>query len=301
VTRVGVGLDANAEEWGRSLRLDVGEVALHVVEAGVRGARPLVVLLHGFPEFWWSWRHQIRALAAAGYHVVAPDLRGYHLSDQPRAVSAYRLERLEADVAGLIRACGAASAVVVGHDWGGVIAWSFARHHAESVDRLVILNAPHPRRMVEGLRTARQLRKSWYMFFFQLPWLPERLLSRDDYQLVQRMFERDGMSLADAARYAAAAKRTAGLSGGVNYYRAAFHRTRRGNRPRRQRVEMPTLVIWGEKDRFLGKELAVPDPQHVPNARVEFIPQASHWVQHDAPERVNELLLAFLPAAVRAP
>src|SRR5690242_12831972 len=149
--------------------VDVGEVRLHVADAG---NGPLVVLLHGFPEFWYTWRRQIPALAQAGFHAVAPDMRGYNLSDKPAGVRAYRVPALVEDVAGLIRACGAARATVIGHDWGGLVAWAFAMEHPEMLDRLVILNSPHPRAMARAIRTPRQFLKSWYMMFFQIPWLP---------------------------------------------------------------------------------------------------------------------------------
>src|SRR5512132_1806324 len=153
--------------------VDVGGLRLHCVQAG---AGPLVVLLHGFPEFWYAWRHQIPALADAGYRVVAPDLPGYNTSDRPRRVRDYQPRVLAQDVAGLIVALGADSAAVAGHDWGGGLAWLLAMHHPERVQRLVILNAPHPIRFLKGLGNLRQLRRSWYILAFQLPWLPERLM-----------------------------------------------------------------------------------------------------------------------------
>ena len=160
------------EETGlREGYADLGDVRLHYVEAG---EGPLVVLLHGFPEFWFSWRFQIPALAAAGFRVVAPDMRGYNLSSRPAEVAAYDTDRLAADVRGLIRELGAERALLAGHDWGGAVAWITAMNHPEVVERLAILNVPHPRRMLQGLRTPRQLAKSWYFLAFQVPWLPER-------------------------------------------------------------------------------------------------------------------------------
>jgi pimeloyl-ACP methyl ester carboxylesterase len=158
---------------------EVGDVRLHYVEAG---DGPLIVLLHGFPEFWFGWRLQIAPLAAAGFRVVAPDMRGYNLSSRPADVAAYSADRLAADVRGLIRERGAESALLVGHDWGGTVAWATAMNHPEVVDRLAILNAAHPRRLQQGLRNPRQLRKSWYFFFFQLPGLPERRVRARDWR-----------------------------------------------------------------------------------------------------------------------
>jgi pimeloyl-ACP methyl ester carboxylesterase len=270
--------------------VDVGELRLHVVEAGPADGK-LVVLLHGFPEFWWSWRHQIPALAAAGFRVVAPDLRGYNLSDKPYKVDAYRIEHLVGDVAGLIRACGRERAHIVGHDWGGGVAWEFAARRPEMTNTLAILNCPHPRELFKAFRRPAQLRKSWYMFFFQIPGLPERTLAKNDFAFLRRTF--NGYPRADVDRYVEAAKRARNLEGGIHYYRAAM----RGSftRPPSYRpIPAPTIVIWGEKDAFLGKEMARPDPRWVPNARIEMLHDASHWVQIDAPEKVNELLLAHL-------
>ena len=166
----------------------VNGVRLHYVEAG---EGPLVVLLHGFPEFWYAWRDQIPALAAAGYRVVAPDMRGYNLSEKPPGVTSYRLEHLTADVAALIRQLGAERATVVGHDWGGAVAWQLPVFHPEVVERLAVLNAPHPGALLRELRTLEQLRRSWYIAFFQLPWLPELALRAGDAALLRRMLRQD--------------------------------------------------------------------------------------------------------------
>jgi len=271
---------------------DVGDVRLHYVSAG---DGPLVVLLHGFPEFWYSWRHQIRALARAGYRAVAPDLRGYNLSDKPRGVHSYRIPALVEDVAGLIRACGASRVTVVGHDWGGVVAWAFAMQHPELLDRLVVLNSPHPKSMARAIRTRKQLLKSWYVFFFQLPWVPEVALRSRGFAAFVRAFQRDPLvagvfDRSDLGRYAAAWAGPGALTAMLNYYRALG---RTGVGVTRRPILAPTLVIWSDRDRYLGRELAEPDPDLVPNARVERI-DASHWVQSEQPERVNELLLGFL-------
>jgi epoxide hydrolase 4 len=273
---------------------EVNGIRLHYVEAG---EGPLVVLLHGFPEFWYSWRHQIPALSAAGFHVVAPDMRGYNLSEKPAGWRQYDAEHLGADIAGLIRSFGVEKAHVVGHDWGAAVAYYTAMQHADLVERLAILNVPHPARMLDGFRTARQLRKSWYMFFFQLPDLPERLLARDGFSAAKRSLRAESpaaFSDADLERYVEAWSTPGALSGMLNYYRAALRQSPRRALNRMRPIEMPVLVIWGERDRHLGSELARPKPQWVPNVRVERLPEATHWVHHDAPERVNELLREFL-------
>jgi pimeloyl-ACP methyl ester carboxylesterase len=270
-----------------------GGIRLHYVEAG---EGPLVVLLHGFPEFWYSWRHQIAPLAEAGFRVVAPDLRGYNLSDKPRGWRAYDASLLAQDVAGLIRSLGEQRAYVVGHDWGAAVAYTVAMNHPEVVRRLAILNVPHPTRMLEGFRTLRQLRKSWYMFFFQIPKLPEHMFARDGFSFGKRSLRADSKKAftdEDLELYAQAWSQPGALTGMINYYRAALRRTPGRAVARMKPIEADTLVIWGMLDRHLGSELAEPAPEWVPNVRVERIPDATHWVQHDAPERVNELLLDF--------
>ena len=280
-------------------RIDVGEVSLHVALAG-EGDGPLVVLLHGFPEFWWSWRYQIPALVQAGFRVAVPDLRGYNLSDQPAGVGDYGLAHLTADVDGLIKALGEETAHVVGHDWGGVVAWDFAMRYPARLRRLTILNVPHPQVMVRALlRSPTQIRKSWYIFFFQLPHLPELFVQKDDYGFLRKSLA--GGRLVRPAKdeldpYVDAARRADSLRGGMNYYRAMFRGLAPRLKARPPRIDAETLVIWGERDLFLGRELAIPPRKLVPNARVEFLPEASHWVQVDAPSRVNALLVPFLRA-----
>ncbi|MGH2852931.1 MAG: alpha/beta fold hydrolase [Solirubrobacteraceae bacterium] len=275
---------------------EVGGVRLHYVEAG---EGPLVVLLHGFPEYWYSWRHQIPALAAAGYRVVAPDMRGYNLSDRPRGWRLYDTDCLADDVAGLIRHCGEERAYVVGHDWGAAVAYATAMRHPEAVRRLAILNVPHTARMLDGFRTLKQLRKSWYMFFFQLPSLPERLIARDGFSFAKRALRADSPTAftdEDLERYAEAWAQPGALTGMLNYYRAALRSSPRKALDRLRPIEVPVLVIWGKRDRHLGSELAEPPARWVPHGRIEWIPDATHWVQHDAPGRVNELLIEFLRA-----
>jgi pimeloyl-ACP methyl ester carboxylesterase len=274
---------------------NLGGLRLHYVEAG---EGPLVVLLHGFPEFWYSWRHQLPALAAAGFHAVAPDMRGYNLSTKPRRVAGYRMGYLTHDVAALIQTCGAERATVVGHDWGGGVAWGFAMRYPHLLDRLAILNCPHPLRFLQALRTPRQLLRSWYIFFFQLPWLPEASIRARDFAGLRETFRREptrpgAFSEADIDRYVEAMARPRALTGAINYYRA-FVQHGLAERRLLRRIDAPVLVIWGERDRYLGQELAEPPRAWVPHARVERLPDASHWVQVDQPERVNALLCEFL-------
>ncbi len=277
----------------------VNGVRLHYVTAG---QGPLVLLLHGFPEFWYSWALQIPALAAAGFRVVAPDLRGYNLSDKPEGVRAYRLETLVADVAALVRELGAERAAIVGHDWGGVIAWSLAMREPTVVDRLVVINAPHPATMARRIWRRWQLWKSWYVFVFQLPRLPEALFRLGRYAVLRRALRRepvraDAFDAAAIRRYVEAIDRPGALTAGMNYYRAALRRNplhaARDARP----VTCPTLVVWGERDRHLSTGLLSGLEWWAPDLRIERLPDASHWVQRDAPERLNEILVGFLTGA----
>ena len=270
------------------LEVRAGDVTLSCVAMGPRDG-PLVVLLHGFPEHKLSWRRQLPALAAAGFRAVAPDMRGYGASTKPPRVSDYKLELLAADVANLIAALGRDKADVVGHDWGAEVAWHFAMWHPQKLRRLGILNVPHPHRFAHGLRTLKQLRKSWYIFFFQLPFLPERFVTDENLRIIFKYTtaRRGEYSDEDIAKIQEALR---WRSGPINYYRAAA----RYRSPRWQRIDAPVLVIWGERDRWLGKELAAPDPKWVPDCRVERIAEATHWVHADEPERVNSLLLQFL-------
>jgi len=288
--------EAAAPEPWRHAEAVVNGVKLHWVEAG---EGKLVILLHGFPEFWYAWRHQIPALASGGFRVVAPDMRGYNLSDKPRGLRRYRVEELTRDVAALIRHAGAERAHVVGHDWGGLVAWWFAILHPEVLARLAILNAPHPAIAFRGLLAHGQLRRSRYIFLFQLPRLAERRFAANDFALLRRYLRRDpvrpdAFSEADIQRYVEAIARPGALTAAMNYYRAAFWFAPFLFLKARWPIAAPVLMIWGERDRYLGPHLLEDTERWAPNLRVERIPDASHWVQADAPERVNELLLEFL-------
>jgi pimeloyl-ACP methyl ester carboxylesterase len=275
---------------------DLGDVRLHYVEAG---EGPLVLLLHGFPQFWYQWRHQIPALVEAGFRVVAPDMRGYNLSDKPLGVRAYRVELLARDVERLILACGEWTAALVGHDWGAIAAWIAAMRHPGRVERLAILNVPHPARSLDGLLSPMQLLRSSYMFFFQIPRLPEEVIRAGDFALLRSVFRSDpvqseALTAEDIERYIEAIAQPGVLTASLNYYRALL-RNPREMRALLQRVEAPVLVIWGEKDRFLSRRLAEPPHLWVPNLiRVKRLPDASHWVAEDRPLEVNTLLLDFL-------
>ena len=272
---------------------DVGDVTLHYVEAG---NGPLVVLLHGFPEFWFGWRLQIAALAEAGFRVVAPDMRGYNLSSRPHGISKYSAAKVADDIHGLIHALGADSAQVVGHDWGGTVAWTLSMNHPEDVDRLVILDAAHPRKLQKGLFAPRQLLRSWYFFFFALPWLPERVVRAKRFRFFQRFLRdaRPAYTPEEIDRYVEAWSQPGALTGMIDYYRYSVFTPPWKAWNAIKTVTAPTLVIWGGRDRYLGPKLAEPEHHDVPNLdRVVRLANASHWVHHDESERVNELLVDF--------
>ena len=270
----------------------VNGIRMHYVEAGE--GEP-VVFLHGFPEFWYSWRKQLPVVAER-HRAVAPDLRGYHETENRPPYDSGTLQR---DVLGLIEALGERSAHIVGHDWGGAIAWQLAMGHPEAVRSLVILNIPHPALFVKGLLSFEQLRRSWYMFFFQLPWLPEHVLARDRYRQLARAIFR-GIPPGEERRKDLAFYRKSwrdhGLSGGINWYRALLSSPRRLPDPVPM-VTAPTTMIWGEEDMALGKELTVGTERYVRDLDLHYLPGIGHFVQQEAADQVNELLLAHLERA----
>jgi pimeloyl-ACP methyl ester carboxylesterase len=270
-------------------------IRLHLVEAGPATGPP-VVLLHGFPELWYGWRGQIGPQAAAGFRVIVPDQRGYNTSDKPAGVAAYRVDALAADVVGLLHAAGLERASIVGHDWGGVVAWWLGLAHPERVERLAILNVPHPAVMRRHLLSSpRQMLRSWYVFFFQLPGLPERFLARDDFANLARAVRggrRGTCTDEDLGVYREAWAQPGTLTAMVNWYRAAFRSA--GRRLSRLRVSAPTLVLWGARDRFLGREMAEASVSLCDDGRLEIFETATHWLQHDEADAVNDRLVRFL-------
>ncbi|HAY84537.1 MAG TPA: alpha/beta hydrolase [Chloroflexi bacterium] len=275
--------------------LDVNQVRLHYKTAGPAGGEP-ILLLHGFPEFWYGWRSQIPALAAAGYRVIVPDQRGYHLSDKPRGPRNYDIDLLARDVIALIDALGLEQVQLAGHDWGAMVAWWVAMHYPERVSRLAVLNVPHPYVMVQNILHNRiQRRKSWYVYFFQLPWLPELILSSRRHKRALRMLEKGGLPgsfiAQDLACYQQAWSQPRTWTGMINWYRA----TKRwiGGKIPSTKVQVPVLIIWGKNDGALESVMAEESLAFCLAGRLEWVPEATHWVQHDAAEKVNNWLLDF--------
>lgn len=273
----------------------VNGVRIHTVAVGDPDD-PLVVLLHGFPEYWYGWHRQIARLVDAGYRVLVPDQRGYNRSDKPAGTRAYRISALSRDVAGLVESAGRASAHVVGHDWGALVAWDVARRHPSVVDRLCTMNTPHYsayRRVVRS--NLRQLFRSSYAVFFQLPRLPEWFAKRDDFAAwrgILRKATRPGtFTDADIDRYRRAWGRPDAPRAMIDWYRALV---RYGDHPEQERVDAPTLVLWGEHDAALLPELAELSLEYCPNGRLERWDDAGHFVQHDRPERVARQLVDHL-------
>jgi epoxide hydrolase 4 len=272
-------------------------IDFNVAIAGAGGK--LALCLHGFPESSFSWRFQIPLLARMGFRVWAPDLRGYGKSTRPIGVSAYALEILEEDVAALIEASGAKEVVLIGHDWGALIAWNYAMFGRIPIAKLIIMNVPHPALAQKGLRTLRQLVKSWYIFFFQLPLIPEWALARHDYAAIAQAFRAmavDKMRFPQEVLrvYQDAAAQPGALTAMLNYYRAlirGFGRTRRRGTPK---IDVPTLMIWGEIDAALGKELTYGTNAYVSDLTLRYLPNVSHWVQQEAPETVNAMIEPWL-------
>ena len=280
---------------------DIDGLELHAVVAGDPDD-PLVVLHHGFPEFWWGWADYVRPLVDAGYRVLVPDGRGYNLSEAPDDVAGYSADRLSADVAGWVHSEGRESAHVVGHDWGAAIAWDAALRRPETVNRLVAINVPHPAVFAGALMPSRdrwrlnlrQWRRSWYILFFQLPHVPEWLNRRRDYDGMARFLRQaspGAFSDSDLDRYRAAWSRPGGLEAMLDWYRAAVQ-----HRPDLPgiTVEQPTMVVWGEQDEAFVPGLAERSVEFCEDGRLERFPDATHWVNHEEREAVTELILDHL-------
>ncbi len=255
-------------------------------------------MLHGFPEFWRGWEKQIEPLAEAGYRVIVPDQRGYNLSDKPKGVKAYSLDKLVADILGLMDALGYEKVNLIGHDWGAVVAWAFAIWHPERLRKLGILNVPHPAVMMNFLRRGdpEQLRRSWYVFAFQIPWLPEAIMRADNWRGAERVLRGSGkihtFSNEDIAEYKKAWSQPGAMTAMINWYRAIVRH--RPKMPQGSRVKVPTLMIWGMQDVALSHRMARLSIDYCDDGKLVLFEEATHWVQHDETEAVNQLLLEFL-------
>ncbi len=274
----------------------IGGVRLHYATAG--DGEKLVILLHGFPEFWYSWRHQIAALSDE-YTVVAPDMRGYNLSDKPVNAEDYKVDKLVDDVIGLIHHFKRRKAAVIGHDWGAIVAWTLAAKHPESLWKLGALQVP-PVSVWRKNQTFKQFLASWYMFFFQIPKLPEFLFKLNDYTLLENALknstaERGVFTAEDIAEYKKAWSEPFALTAMLNYYRANILQRLFGKFPDEPKIKVPTIFIYGEKDTAVLPETvkAVGEAIDAPFEEF-FIPNAGHWVQQEEAETVTQILRDFL-------
>jgi epoxide hydrolase 4 len=275
--------------------IETNGIRLHIVTAGDPNGRPLI-LLHGFPEFWYGWRKQIPALASAGYRVIVPDQRGYNLSDKPRGIQSYRTDELSRDVIGLLNHFGIEKANLAGHDWGAAVAWSAAIDHPQRIERLAILNVPHPAVMLATLRTSpRQMLKSWYIVFFQIPGLADWLLRLNQFTVTARLLTSSGkagtFTLEDLTEYKKAWAQPGALPAMINWYRAAFQG--RSTHQAVRRVHIPTLILWGKRDVALIVDMAQKSIELCDKGRLVYFEKATHWVQLDEADAVNRQLIAF--------
>ncbi len=275
--------------------IETNGVHLHVVLAGPKDGPPLV-LLHGFPEYWGGWLKNIPALANAGFRVIVPDQRGYNLSDKPSSIEHYKTELLAADILGLIKALGYEKVNLVGHDWGGIVAWAFGMYFPENLIKLSILNVPHPMVMRKFLaKDIRQIFHSWYVFMFQLPSLPEFLLGNNYFGGAEFMLQASRkpatFAPAEITEYKLAWGQPNALTSMINWYRAMLKRST--STPRSRRIQAPTLLLWGKRDVALSHRMAQPSIDLCEHGQLIFFEDASHWLQHDKPEEINQLLINF--------
>ena len=278
--------------------LQIGDLEFEIDCCG-QGDR-LALCLHGFPEHSFSWRYQLPMLADLGYQAWAPNMRGYGNSSKPKGVSSYQLDTLVEDVAAIIEASGCKETVLIAHDWGAVVAWHFAINDRLPLSHLIICNVPHPQSMQQAF-SWEQLKKSWYIFFFQIPKLPEFLLGRDNAKGVGEMIrntfvnpEKFPMEIADV--FSRNANQPGALTAMINYYRALLRRGKRSNREGESFpiIKTPTLMIWGEEDVALSKETTYGTEKYVENFNIRYLPNVSHWVQQESPEEVNSMISAFI-------
>lgn len=286
----------NANDSWEHKFIQANGIRIHYVTAGQ--GEP-VILLHGFPQFWYAWRHQIPALAKH-FQVIVPDLRGYGETEKPPKVSDYRTSLIASDIAALIHALGYKKAHIAGHDWGGVVAWKIALEHPEVVDRLAILNSPYPAKFSKALvSNFSQMRKSWYIFFFQIPYIPElvfKIFGKGMLQSAMRgnAIRKETFTDEDLAQYLLALQKPGAFTAALNYYRATFRQMLKAKKTKEaiKKISAPTLLIWGEKDTALGKELTYDmNPLFSNTFDIHYIADCSHWVNEEQPDLVNQLLI----------
>lgn len=276
--------------------IETNGIRLYTAVAGPEDG-PLVLLLHGFPEFSYGWKHQIGALADQGYRVMAPDQRGYNVSSKPEGAENYTLNLLRDDIVEIILWSGKEKAVVIGHDWGGAVAWQLAATRPELVEKLIAINIPHPLAMPKVMmRNPLQWVRSSYMAYFQIPQLPEKMMAADDFRFMEQAMKntsrKNTFSKEDFENYKEAWAQKGALSGMLNWYRALSNGSFR--QTPEKKIEVPVRILWGIGDQFLSPQLAKESLNFCEDAELVFIGQATHWVHHEQPEIVNQLIQEFL-------
>lgn len=276
--------------------IETNGINLHVVQHGPHEGE-LVLLLHGFPEFWYGWHKQLTYFANQGYRVWAPDQRGYNLSDKPKKVSAYEMTHLVQDIVGLIKASKKEKVILVGHDWGGIVAWRVAREYPELIKKLIILNAPHSGALRTHIKKhPTQLLKSSYILFFQLPKVPEMILKsshgENAAEALRKTSNEGTFSDDDLKEYRSAWAKPRAMQSMLNWYRANAKSMTSSEISKR--VSVLTLILWGENDQFLGKELATESLKYCDNGKGILISEATHWLHHEEPDRINSMIHSFI-------
>lgn len=260
----------------------------------------LALCLHGFPELNYSWRHQLPMLADAGYEAWAPNLRGYGASSRPQGVDNYHIDRLMEDVAALIDVSGKNCVVLIAHDWGAIIAWQFAIENRRKLEKLIICNVPHPGPLQQAMSNGlAQIKKSWYVLFFQIPRLPEFVLGLNGAKAIGEIFRKTSVDSSMfppevTEVYRQNARQPGALTAMINYYRALLRGRKAVAARGMQIITVPTLMIWGEEDVALTKESTFGTEQYASDFRIRYLPRVSHWVQQEAPLQVNAMIEAFL-------
>ena len=291
---------ASTDEGLQNEFVNVNGIRMHYVTTG-KGS--LIVFLHGFPEFWYSWRHQIPFFSKR-FKVAVPDMRGFGETERPTEIDQYRIEKLVKDIVELVHSLGQEKATIVGHDWGGIVAWSIGMMAPGVIENLIIMDAPHPAVFQRNaFRNYMQMQKSWYMFFFLLQNVPERILSRNNFELLKYVVEistkrKKMFTQRDIERYTSSWSKEGGITGGINYYRSNLNAEFWGNLDESipfPKIKSHTLQIWAEEDLFLGKELTEGTSEFVDALfSLKIIPKCGHWIQQEAPEEVNQIIEEFL-------
>jgi len=277
--------------------ISTNSIRLHTGLAGPENGDP-VILLHGFPDAWFGWEPQIRGLAAAGFRVVAPDQRGYNLSDKPSGVASYHMDTLVADVVGLADSLGFERFYLAGHDFGAMVGWLLAMRHPERLERLAIANVPQPVVMQRYIRRhPSQMLKSWYALFFQLPALPERVVRANNWRMLMSAMPK-GLSEEERNRYREAWAQPDAMTSMINWYRSMLrHSPKRTGSPR---ISVPTLVVWGKQDPHLSYDMAPLSVDLCDDGRLVTLEDATHWVMHDKPDEVSQYLIEHFQGSTAA-